>query len=86
MTSFGRDFHVFIIRSRREPREIQGAPPEWRFWIEHQPGGEERNLRDFAGVVEFILCYLPDLKAAPEQWERLRRLLAGTGEVRLREE
>jgi hypothetical protein len=53
--------HVFIIRARQEPREIPGAPPERRFWIEHQPGGEQRHFKDFIGVVDFIQHYLPDL-------------------------
>lgn len=63
------DLHVFIVRARQEPREIPGAPPERRFWIEHQPGGEQRNFKDFAGVLEFMLLYLPDLKGevAPER-------------------
>jgi hypothetical protein len=73
---------VFIIRSRREPREIPGAPPEWRFWIEHHPGGEQRNFKDFVGVVEFITLYLPDLKMERERWERLARSLVGPSEVR----
>jgi hypothetical protein len=73
MTSFGPDLHVFIIRARREPREIPGASPEWRFWIEHHPGGEQRNLRDFAAVVEFITRYVPDLRTEPARWDRIAR-------------
>ena len=62
------DPHVFVIRARLEPREIPGAAPERRFWIEHQPGGEQRHFKNFAGVLEFIALYLPDLKdeLAPE--------------------
>ena len=52
--------HVFVIRARKEPREIPGASPEWRFWIEHLPGGEQHYYRDFAEVLHFIAGYLPD--------------------------
>ena len=61
MTSFGPYLHVFIIRARREPREIPGAPPEHRFWVEHHPGGEQRNFKDFIGVLDFIVLYLPEI-------------------------
>lgn len=63
MTSLGPDLHVFIIRARREPREIP-AQPEWRFWVEHHPGGEQRNCRDFLRVLDFIDEYLPRDAAA----------------------
>ncbi len=52
--------HVFVIRARSEPREIPGAVPEWRFWIEHLPGGEQHYYRDFSEVLGFIAGYLPD--------------------------
>jgi hypothetical protein len=54
------DVHVFVIRARCEPREIPGAAPEWRFWVEHLPGGEQHHYRDFAEVLRFIARYLPD--------------------------
>ena len=50
----------FVIRARREPREIPGAAPEWRFWIEHLPGGEQHHYRAFAEVLHFIAGYLPE--------------------------
>ena len=52
--------HVFVIRARSEPREIPGAVPEWRFWIEHLPGGERHYYRDFSDVLRFIGAHLPD--------------------------
>lgn len=52
--------HVFVIRARAEPREIAGAPPEWRFWIEHLPGGEQHYFLDFAEVLRFIANFLPE--------------------------
>jgi hypothetical protein len=59
MTSQGSDLHVFVIRARREPREIPGAAPEWRFWIEHHPSGTQHYYRDFADVLAFIAAFLP---------------------------
>ena len=52
--------HVFVIRARSEPREIPGAEPEWRFWIEHLPGGEQHYFREFSEVLRFIAGYLPE--------------------------
>ena len=60
MTSSESDVHAFVIRARREPREIPGAAPEWRFWIEHLPGEEQQYFRDFADVLRFIARYLPE--------------------------
>lgn len=59
MTRQGPDLHVFIVRVRREPREILGAPDEWTFWIEHHPSGTRHYYRDFAGLLDFIAEYLP---------------------------
>jgi hypothetical protein len=68
MTSHGPDLQAFVIRVRREPREIPGAPAEWTFWIEHHPSGTHHYYRDFAGVLTFIAEYLP-----PEAIERRTR-------------
>jgi hypothetical protein len=59
MTPLDPSLHIFIIRARREPREIPGAPSEWRFWIEHHPSGAQRYFRDFADVLAFIAVHLP---------------------------
>ena len=59
MSSGEPDVHVFVIRARREPREIPGAAPRWRFWIEHLPGGEQHHYRDFEEVLAFIAGFLP---------------------------
>lgn len=60
------DVHVFVIRARSEPREVPGAPPEWRFWVEHLPGGESHHFREFADVLCFIAAYLPTQALLPE--------------------
>jgi hypothetical protein len=62
MTSFGPNLHVFVIRARREPREIPAVSPEWRFWVEHHPGGEQRNFSDFPAVLAYVGLYLTDLE------------------------
>jgi len=60
MPSLEGEVHAFVIRARREPREAPGAAPEWRFWIEHLPGGEQRHFRSFAEVLAFIAGFLPE--------------------------
>ena len=70
MPTLEPDVHVFVIRVRSEPREIPGAPPEWRFWIEHLPGGEQHHYRDFAGVLSFIAGYLPEQALSPDRTPR----------------
>jgi hypothetical protein len=74
MTSSGSDLHVFIVRARRESREVP-AELEWRFWVEHHPGGEQRNCRDFAAVLRFIRTYVGDLKV---EFADVRELLLGS--------
>jgi hypothetical protein len=59
--------HVFVIRARSEPRDIPGAAPEWRFWVEHLPGGEHRHCRAFSDVLGFIAAYLPKQALLPER-------------------
>jgi hypothetical protein len=61
MAFFGANSHVFIIRVRSERREIAGAPPEWRFWVEHLPTGDRQNVRDFGEVLGFIRVHVPGL-------------------------
>ena len=60
MSSVEAEVHVFVIRARLEPREMAGAVPQWRFWIEHLPGGERHHYRDFAEVLAFIAGFLPE--------------------------
>jgi hypothetical protein len=72
MSTLEPDVHVFVIRARCEPREIPGALPEWRFWIEHLPGGEQHHYKDFAGVLAFIAGYLPEEALWPDPTPRHR--------------
>ena len=46
--------HVFIVRLWCEPREIDGAPLEWRGVIEHVPTGRRHFFRDLDDILAFI--------------------------------
>jgi hypothetical protein len=57
MKSFEENTHAFVVRVWLEPREIDGAPPEWRGVIEHVPSGERRYLRNLDDIAVFISSY-----------------------------
>ncbi|MFQ5857712.1 MAG: hypothetical protein ACE5LU_19065 [Anaerolineae bacterium] len=75
MTSFEDNTHVFIVRIWREPREIDGAAPEWRGVIEHVTTGERRYLKDVDAIVAFILPYLEGMGVELGLRWRVRRWL-----------
>jgi hypothetical protein len=77
MAFFGPNSHVFIIRVRSEPREIPGAPTEWRFWVEHLPSGDRQNLREFGDVLAFIRVHVPSLPVTVERVGDARPLREG---------
>lgn len=58
MKSFEDNTHAFIVRVWLEPREIDGATPEWRGVIEHVPSGERRYLKDLSEAEMFIAACL----------------------------
>jgi len=60
MRSFEDHVHSFVIRVWQEPREIEGAGPEWRGRIEHVQSGERVYFRSLDTMVEFIVAYLSD--------------------------
>jgi hypothetical protein len=60
MRSFEDHVHSFVIRIWQEPREIEGAGPEWRGRIEHVQSGERVYFRHLDKLVDFILTYLSD--------------------------
>jgi len=49
-----RKTHTFIVRLWCEPREIEGAIPEWRGSIEAVPDGERRSVRNLIEIAEVI--------------------------------
>ena len=73
MAPFRETTEVFLIRIWCEPREIQGAAPEWRGSIEHLASHERRYLRDLDLIGEFITPYLRaigiDLPESRGKWD-----------------
>ncbi len=67
MTLLEQDSHVFIVRVRREPREIEGAPPLWRGVVEHQPGGEQRHWQKLDDLSTFIASFLAGIDSNPNR-------------------
>ena len=53
--------HIFIVRFRREPREIATASPEWRAVVEHVPSGTRKYVRDLDYMAAFFFLYVEDL-------------------------
>jgi hypothetical protein len=60
MRSFEDHVHSFVIRVWQEPREIEGAGPEWRGRIEHVQSGERAYFQHLDRMVEFIVTYLSE--------------------------
>lgn len=54
MDLFEANTHVFILRLWLEPREIEGAEPEWRGVIEHIGSEEHCSFRDLEVMISFI--------------------------------
>lgn len=52
---------MFIVRIWREPREIEGAGPEWRGVIEHVGSGERRYLKDLGEITAFVAPRLEEM-------------------------
>ena len=46
--------HTFIVRLWCEPREAEGATPEWRGSVEIVPTGERQFVQDLAQITEII--------------------------------
>jgi hypothetical protein len=61
---------VFIIRIWREPREIEGALPEWRGVIESTHDNQRRYLKSLDEIIGFILPYLEKMgvKLEKDRW------------------
>jgi hypothetical protein len=60
VNSFGEDPQVFIVRIWVEPREISGAEPIWRGYIENVPSGSRRYFQKTWDALLFILPYLEE--------------------------
>jgi hypothetical protein len=66
---------VFIIRIWREPREIEGAQPEWRGVIESAYDDQRRYLKSLDEIIAFILPYLDKMGVKVEIDRRLKQWL-----------
>jgi len=76
MPSLGESTHVFIVRAWREPREIPGAAPQWRFSIQKVGHDELTYLQDVEALSAFMRVHL-GIRRSPARWRRiLRHLLA----------
>ena len=75
MSSFEKGTHSFIVRIWYEPREIEGAVPEWRGVIEHVPSSERHYFKNLDAIAIFINSYLVEMEVQPSLRWRLRRWL-----------
>ena len=50
--------YTFIVRLWCEPREIEGAMPEWRGSVEIVPTGERKYVTDLAQITDVIAAHL----------------------------
>jgi hypothetical protein len=84
MHSREEDTHVFIVRLRREPRELECARAEWRGVIEHvgqtEEATEQRYVKDLSEILPFIAAHLADpggsvgFRSSMRRWWRRRRV------------
>ena len=66
MDLFESNTQVFILRFWLEPREIEGAEPEWRGVIEHVESGERRYFRNLEVMLSFVAKYFDGLDTETE--------------------
>jgi hypothetical protein len=63
---FEANTQVFILRFWLEPREIEGAEPEWRGVVEHVQSGERRYFQNLEVMLSFISKYFDRLSKQNE--------------------
>ena len=66
MELFEANTQVFILRFWLEPREIEGAEPEWRGVIEHVESGECRYFQNLELMISFVSKYFDRLNKHTE--------------------
>jgi hypothetical protein len=66
--------HSFILKFWLDDA-LENTKPPWRAKITHVPGGEQRYIKSFDELADFITAHLkwPDLEAPPQG--RMRRLI-----------
>ena len=70
------DTHAFLVRLWLEPREVEGAAPEWRGMIEHIESGERRYFREWAETAAFVKVYAAGINKR-QSWRGLWRWMSG---------
>ena len=68
--------HSFIVRIWLEPREIEGAPPQWRGEVKHVASGKQIYLRNLAEITSFIVPYLEEIGIQFTACKKLRNWLS----------
>ena len=53
--SLGDNTHVFIMRIWREPREVEGAEPEWRGVVEYLATGDKSYFNSLDTLLAFLV-------------------------------
>ena len=61
MTASENCSQAFIIRIWCEPREIEGAPLEWRGMVEHVASGKRCYLKELDDIAPMIAPYLEQM-------------------------
>ncbi len=72
---FEDNTHVFIVRVWLEPREIEGAPLEWRGSVEHVPSGNRCYVKELGEIAGFVAPYLKQMGVKHGLCTRIKRWL-----------
>jgi hypothetical protein len=62
--------HAFLLHLWVEPREIAGASPRVRAWVQHLITGEERHVGDVEELWRFVADRVPGGADAIRGWTR----------------
>ena len=65
--------HSFIVRIWLEPRELDGAEPEWRGEIEHVVSGERRGLKNLDEITPFMAHFLEKMDVNISGYHKSRK-------------
>ena len=75
MNSLEEKTHSFIVRVWLEPREIEGAPPQWRGEIKHVSSGKQTYIKNLDEITDFITPYLKEMGIKISRPKKLRKCL-----------
>lgn len=60
--------HAFLLHLWVEPREIAGASPRVRAWVQHPTTEEERHVKDVEELWWFVADQVPGCGEAIRRW------------------